>query len=126
MHFRELHDRLLRVLDFIETQRDLLTGLLEADLAVISNRPQRGDEEGHVVGRDPRVGARSSPAIYGMNFRNMPELNWSFGYPFALGSMVVVMGALYWMFKTQGLALTRATPIRCAAARRRAGWRRRG
>ena len=37
-HFRELYDRLLRVLDFIETQRDLLTGLLEADLAVISNR----------------------------------------------------------------------------------------
>jgi len=37
--------------------------------------------------------------IYGMNFRNMPELEWFWGYPFALGLMVAVSTALYFLFK---------------------------
>jgi magnesium transporter len=37
--------------------------------------------------------------IYGMNFRSMPELDWVFGYPFALGLMAVLGVALYWTFK---------------------------
>jgi magnesium transporter len=34
-----------------------------------------------------------------MNFRHMPELDWWFGYPFAIGLMVTVCGWLYWRFK---------------------------
>jgi len=43
--------------------------------------------------------------IYGMNFNtevspwNMPELSWYWGYPFALGLMVVVTGILVLFFK---------------------------
>jgi magnesium transporter len=37
--------------------------------------------------------------IYGMNFRNMPELHWGFGYPFAIGLMGVVCVSLYLIFK---------------------------
>ncbi|WP_310723193.1 magnesium/cobalt transporter CorA [Streptomyces sp. N2A] len=37
--------------------------------------------------------------IYGMNFHNMPELHWGFGYPFAIGLMVVVCVSLYFIFK---------------------------
>ncbi|MEV5612396.1 magnesium and cobalt transport protein CorA [Streptomyces sp. NPDC052225] len=37
--------------------------------------------------------------IYGMNFENMPELGWSFGYPFAIGLMGVVCVSLYVIFK---------------------------
>lgn len=37
--------------------------------------------------------------IYGMNFRNMPELLWPWGYPFALALMLAVAGGLYWVFK---------------------------
>jgi magnesium transporter len=37
--------------------------------------------------------------IYGMNFTHMPELSWSFGYPFAIGLMGVVCGSLYVIFK---------------------------
>ncbi|MEU9498423.1 magnesium/cobalt transporter CorA [Streptomyces sp. NPDC048196] len=37
--------------------------------------------------------------IYGMNFQNMPELHWGFGYPFAIGLMVVVCVSLYFIFK---------------------------
>ena len=41
-------------------------------------------------------------SIYGMNFERMPELNWIFGYPFALGLMVASAVASYWVFKTRG------------------------
>jgi magnesium transporter len=37
--------------------------------------------------------------IYGMNFENMPELGWRFGYPFAIGLMGVVCVSLYLIFK---------------------------
>jgi len=37
--------------------------------------------------------------VYGMNFRNMPELDWRFGYPMALGAIVVVTGGLYVLFR---------------------------
>ncbi|NNN34016.1 magnesium and cobalt transport protein CorA [Streptomyces sp. S3(2020)] len=37
--------------------------------------------------------------IYGMNFENMPELSWGFGYPFAIGLMGVVCVSLYVIFK---------------------------
>lgn len=41
-------------------------------------------------------------SIYGMNFRYMPELEWSLGYPGALGLMVISGFAPYWFFKRKG------------------------
>ncbi len=38
-------------------------------------------------------------SIYGMNFHHMPELNWEYGYPFALVLMVIVAVAPYYFFK---------------------------
>ncbi|BBK33122.1 magnesium/cobalt transporter [Allostella humosa] len=40
--------------------------------------------------------------IYGMNFEFMPELKWAFGYPFALGTMVVSAIVPYYWFKRRG------------------------
>ncbi|WP_128379994.1 magnesium and cobalt transport protein CorA [Streptomyces cavernae] len=37
--------------------------------------------------------------IYGMNFKHMPELSWTFGYPFAIGLMGIVCTTLYVIFK---------------------------
>lgn len=41
-------------------------------------------------------------SIYGMNFEFMPELQWPYGYPFALGLMVVSMLLPYLYFKRRG------------------------
>jgi magnesium transporter len=40
--------------------------------------------------------------IYGMNFKFMPELHWAFGYPFAIGLMLVSGLVLYLIFKRRG------------------------
>jgi magnesium transporter len=37
--------------------------------------------------------------VYGMNFRFMPELEWRYGYPFALGTMAIVGGFILVWFK---------------------------
>ncbi|GAA3791976.1 hypothetical protein FNH04_05785 [Streptomyces phyllanthi] len=38
-------------------------------------------------------------AIYGMNFDNIPELHWIFGYPFAISLMAAISGGIYIAFK---------------------------
>jgi magnesium transporter len=98
VHFRDLADRLLRVLDFVESQRDLLTGLLEADLAVISNRINQVMKKMTSWGAILIV-ATLIASIYGMNFANLPALHWRFGYVFALALMAIVTLILYRMFK---------------------------
>ncbi len=41
-------------------------------------------------------------SVYGMNFRHMPELDWGWGYPFALLLMVFSVLAPYWVFYRKG------------------------
>ena len=41
-------------------------------------------------------------SIYGMNFRILPEINWTFGYPFALGLMITCGVAPLWYFRRRG------------------------
>ena len=41
-------------------------------------------------------------SIYGMNFRKMPELDWSFGYPFAITVMVASVAAPFLYFRRKG------------------------
>ena len=40
--------------------------------------------------------------IWGMNFSHMPELDWKFGYPLALGIVTAVCGYLFYRFKKAG------------------------
>ena len=41
-------------------------------------------------------------SIYGMNFDHMPELRWLFGYPFAIGLMILSAFVPFWYFKRRG------------------------
>ena len=41
-------------------------------------------------------------SIYGMNFRFMPEVEWEYGYPFAIALMVVSVGLPFWFFRKKG------------------------
>jgi magnesium transporter len=100
VHFHDIYDRVLRVGDLVESQRDLLTGLLEANLAVTSNQLNQVMKKMTSWGAILIV-ATLIAGIYGMNFRHMPELHWAFGYPFALGLMAVVTIVLYRVFKRQ-------------------------
>jgi magnesium transporter len=40
--------------------------------------------------------------IYGMNFDNLPELHWRYGYFIVLGAIAVICALLFWRFKRIG------------------------
>ena len=101
VYFHDIYDRVLRVGDLIESQRDLLTGLLEANLAVTSNQLNQVMKKMTSWGAILIV-ATLIAGIYGMNFRHMPELDWEFGYPLALGLMVLATFGLWRWFKRKG------------------------
>jgi magnesium transporter len=101
VHFHDAYDRVLRVGDLVEAQRDLLTGLLEANLAVTSNQLNQVMKKMTSWGAILIV-ATLIAGIYGMNFRHMPELRWQFGYLMALGLMAVSTFVLWRLFKRKG------------------------
>ncbi len=101
VHFHDVYDRVLRVGDLVEAQRDLLNGLLEANLAVTSNQLNQVMKKMTSWGAILIV-ATLIAGIYGMNFRHMPELDWEYGYPVALGVMAVITFVLWRYFKRKG------------------------
>jgi magnesium transporter len=97
-YFQDVLDRLLRVIDGIDVQRELLGSVVDAQLALQANRMNKVMKKmtswGAIL-----IAATLIAGIYGMNFRHMPELDWQFGYAFALGSMLLVTGTLYFWFR---------------------------
>ena len=98
---QDVYDHSLRIADLIESQRDLLTGLLEAHLAVVSNRMNDVMKKTSSYGAILLVSTLIA-GIYGMNFRYMPELDLHFGYFFALATMAIATGILWVQFKKRG------------------------
>ncbi len=97
-YYRDVQDHLIRCVEFIDNIRDLLTSALESRLAQVSNRlnvVMKQLSGWAAIILIPTLIA----GIYGMNFRNMPELDWRFGYPTALGTMAVMAFLLYRVFK---------------------------
>ncbi|HET6849564.1 MAG TPA: magnesium/cobalt transporter CorA [Gaiellales bacterium] len=99
--FRDLYDHVLRVYDELDTQRDLVTSILEAHLSVVSNRLNLV-----VLKLSSWAGIVLVPTliagIYGMNFDHMPELHWRLGYVYALALMGGSALVLWVRFKRAG------------------------
>lgn len=93
-YYQDLYDHLVRALDSIDLYRDTLASALDANLAIASNSLNlvvKRLTALTVILMLPTLIA----GIYGMNFTGMPELEWSLGYPFALGLMLLaILGAV--------------------------------
>ncbi|MGH9014208.1 MAG: magnesium/cobalt transporter CorA [Acidimicrobiia bacterium] len=100
-YFRDVHDHLLRVVEQITTDRDLLTSVLEANLTRVSVRQ---NEDMRKISAWVAIAAvpTAIAGIYGMNFEHMPELTWTIGYPSVLAFMLVVCGFMYRQFRRSG------------------------
>ncbi|HRE21544.1 MAG TPA: CorA family divalent cation transporter, partial [Rhabdaerophilum sp.] len=92
----------LRDLQSLEDHATFLSGkiqfLLDAVLGLVSleqNKIIKIFSVAAVVFLPPTLIASS----YGMNFKNMPELDWHYGYPMALGVMVLSAIGTYLFFK---------------------------
>jgi magnesium transporter len=100
-YFRDVADHLTRVAETIETLDALLSAAFEGHTAQISI--QQNDDMRKITAA---VGLVAAPtligSIYGMNFEHMPELHWMFGYPMALGLMVLSSLGVYILSKRSG------------------------
>ena len=100
-YFRDVYDHAVRANEHTESLRDLLNGILDANLAQVSvrqNDDMRKITAWAAIAAIPTVVG----AVYGMNFDHMPELHWRFGYPAAVLVMVVICVVLYRNFKRVG------------------------
>jgi magnesium transporter len=101
-YFRDTQDHVIRVVEGIDNLRDLLAAALEANLLLVSLA--QNDVTKKLTGWAAILSIPLAIAsIYGMNFKNMPELSWSYGYAFALGMMVVTSAAMYLWVRIRGL-----------------------
>jgi magnesium transporter len=96
--FRDVADHARRVDEQVTGQRELLTSVLQANLALVSVN------QNEVVKRISAIaGVIAVPtfiaSVYGMNFDHMPELHWRFGYPLALLVMMFCVAALVAFFR---------------------------
>ncbi len=100
-YFRDVYDHIVRTNEQVEGFRDLLHGVLEANLAQVSvrqNEDMRRISAWVAIIAVPTMVA----GIYGMNFEHMPELEWTFGYPLVVAVMLVACFTLYRYFKKVG------------------------
>jgi magnesium transporter len=97
-YFRDVADHARRVDEQVTSQRELLTSILEANLALLSvkqNEVVRTISAWAAIIAVPTFLA----SIWGMNFADMPELDEPWGYPLALALMAVAIGALHRFFR---------------------------
>jgi magnesium transporter len=86
--FRDVADHARRVDEQVQSQRELLTSVLQANLSLVSVN------QNEVVKKISAIfGIIALPtfiaSVYGMNFDNMPELHWQYGYPLVIGVMAL-------------------------------------
>ncbi|MBI5916456.1 MAG: magnesium/cobalt transporter CorA [Bacteroidetes bacterium] len=97
---RDLYDHVIRIADLIETYRDMLNGLQDLYLSELSLRMNNIIQVLTII-TTIFVPLTFMVGVYGMNFDNMPELHWKYGYFYLLGLMVALTLALIYYFKNK-------------------------
>lgn len=98
VYFLDVYDHLVRVIESIDLYHDLTASALDAHLSVTSFRLNETMKRMTAVGAILAV-LTIIPSVYGMNFKYMPELDWEYGYPLAIGLMVVSAAAIAYWFR---------------------------
>jgi magnesium transporter len=95
--FRDVFDHFVRVGDLADSYRELLSNDLDAYLSVVSNRMNEVMKTLTIVST-VLLPMNFLVGVYGMNFVNMPELHWRFGYLYFWGLLAVVLTTtLVWL-----------------------------
>ncbi len=106
-YYDDVQDHLIWVVDMIDTMRDYLMDSL--DIYTTQQTRRNAEQTQRVNQSVARLTAVSTiflpltfiTGIYGMNFEHMPELDWLYGYPFALGLILAsaVLPVLYFKWR---------------------------
>jgi magnesium transporter len=97
-YFRDIYDHLVRLNQSIESLREMVTTAISVNLSLLTI------QENEVTKRLAACAALVAvptliAGVYGMNFKSMPELEWGFGYPLAVGMMAAIDLYLFYRFR---------------------------
>jgi magnesium transporter len=100
-YFRDVSDHLQSISGAVDRLRDAIATAIHANLTLVTI--EQSDISKRLAAWAAIFAAMTALAgIWGMNFRHMPELDWTLGYPAALAAMVVVALLLYRRFRRAG------------------------
>lgn len=98
LFFRDIDDHLNRAADLVSSLDSLIASAIAVDMTQVQlqqNEDMRKISAWVALAAVPTAVA----GIYGMNFDNMPELRWQYGYFLVLGGLAVVSAVLFRKFK---------------------------
>lgn len=107
VYLRDCYDNTVNVRDMLETYRELASDLISIYLSSMGNRMNEVMKLLTVIS-SIFIPLTFIAGVYGMNFDpeasplNMPELEWYYGYPAALGVMALIAGSLVYFFWKRG------------------------
>ncbi|MGB1268574.1 MAG: magnesium/cobalt transporter CorA [Flavobacteriaceae bacterium] len=95
---RDLYDHTIQVMDMIESYRDMLNGLQDLFITEVSFKMNKVMQLLTIVSTI-FIPLTFLAGIYGMNFTNMPELHWKYGYFILMGTMLFLAIMLILFFR---------------------------
>lgn len=98
IYLRDVHDHVIRVIDTVETYRDLLSGMMDIYLSSVSNKMNEVMKVLTII-TTIFVPVTFIAGVYGMNFDYMPELHSKWGYVFTWIVMLTIMISLMIYFR---------------------------
>ena len=100
-YYRDVYDHLSRLNQSVDSLREMVTTALAVNLSLITL--QENETTKRLAACAALVAVPTMIAgIYGMNFKQMPELNWAYGYPLALFIMAAIDIYLFTRFRKSG------------------------
>ncbi|UCE92162.1 MAG: magnesium/cobalt transporter CorA [Methanobacteriota archaeon] len=98
LYLRDLYDHTIRVIDAVESIRDVVTGMLDVYLSSVSNKMNEVMKVLTIIATI-FIPLSFLAGVYGMNFEDMPELGWAHAYPVLLAAMAIVGIAMVVYFR---------------------------
>jgi magnesium transporter len=105
-YLRDSYDHAVQLMDVVETLRELTSSLTDLLFSAVSHKMNEVMKVLTIMA-SIFIPLTFIAGVYGMNFNtespfNMPELNWSFGYPVAVLVMAVIAGGMVYLFRKKG------------------------
>ncbi len=97
-YLRDVYDHTIQVIDTVESFRDMVSGMLDIYLSSISNRMNAVMKVLTIIATI-FIPLTFVAGIYGMNFENMPELKWRYGYFGVWLVMIIITGCMLFYFR---------------------------
>ncbi|MDR0761236.1 MAG: magnesium/cobalt transporter CorA [Treponema sp.] len=96
--FKDLQENAVQAAETVETYRELMAGVMEVNLSVMSNRMNSVMKVLTIIST-LFIPLTFIAGVYGMNFANMPELSNPYAYPVTWGVMIVIALGMLFFFK---------------------------